>query len=382
VDYAALIDRVTATVDQEADSIPPIYNAHPNITLFSGTGTFVGPRSIKVNDQVITGKRIFIAAGVRPRIPAIPGLEDTPYLTHKEALRLKQKPRSMTIIGGGFIGVELGHFFAAAGTRVTLLSRSDLLKEYDPDIRSEFTNEFSNHITVYEGIQFERISHNGEAFHIKVTINGQPKSIHSEHLLIATGMIPNSDILNASAGGIETDPDGSILVNTHLETSAEGVWAFGDIIGQPYFRHKANFEGDYLYRNLYEAPNNTPIHYPPIPWAVFSYPQIAGFGPSETELNRNNIPHVVGKAAYKDSAMGMAYRSQYGFVKLIFDRQTRRLISGFATGPNAATMIHMPLAFAQMNATLDDMLSTIYIHPALPEIVRNAARKANTAFIK
>ena len=382
IDYAALINRTTESIEKDSNAIGPIYEAHPNITLFQGTGRFVGPLEIEVNGQTIRGKKIFISAGVRPRIPPIPGLADTPFLTHKEALRLKKKPRSITIIGGGFIAVELGHFFSACGIGVTILSRSELLKEYDADLRDEFLPEFMNTLTVHDNCTFEQVTYDGALFSTTIVKDGKSHIIRSDQLLVATGMVSNSDILNVAAAGIETLSDGSIKVDDHLNTSAASVWAFGDIIGMPYYRHKANFEGEYLFRSLFENPTTDALKYPPMPWAFFTYPQIAGFGPSETDLAAQGIPYVVGKNTYKDSAMGMAYRSKYGFVKLIFDAQTKKLLSAFAIGPNAATMTHMPLAFAQMNATLDDLLATIYIHPALPEIVRNAARKAAAIFKK
>jgi len=382
IDFAALVSRTTETIEKDASLIGPAYAAHPKITVFEGTGRFTGPSELEVNGQRLRGKRIFVSAGVRPRIPSIPGLADTPYLTHKEALRLTKKPRSITIIGGGFIAVELGHFFSACGVRVTILSRSELLKEYDADIRSEFLQEFGNTITVNDNCTFERVDYENGTFTATVKQNGQRFTTHSDQLLVASGMVPNSDILNVAAAGIEMDASGNIVVDDHLRTSADAVWAFGDIIGAPYFRHKANFEGEYLFRTVFEVPADESIKYPPMPWAFFSYPQIAGFGPSEAELAAQGIPVVIGKAAYKDSGMGMAYRSQYGFVKLIFGARNRKLLSAFVLGPNAATMAHMPLAFAHMNATLDDMLNTIYIHPALPEIVRNAARKAAAEFKK
>ncbi|NDC82762.1 dihydrolipoyl dehydrogenase [bacterium] len=382
IDWAALVRRTTETVDHDSNAITTGYTNAPNVTYFPGTGRFINATTIEVNGTQITGKRLFIAAGVRARIPTIPGLAETPYLTHKEALRSTKRPRSITIIGGGFIALELGHFYASAGVRTVILSRSAILKDYDGDVRDEFLPRFRETIQLIEECDFQSVSYNDNQFYTEIIHNGTPRTVKTDQLLVAAGMIPNTDILNVEAAGIAVDDDGFITVNDRMATSVPNIWAFGDIIGAPFYRHKANFEGDYLFNTLYEMPRDIPISYPEIPSAIFTYPQIAGFGPSESELRTKGIDFVVGKCPYIDSGMGMAYRSDYGFIKLIFERTSRKLVSAVAIGPQAATMMHMPIAFRQMNATLDDMLSTIYIHPALPELVRNAARRAKLSLGK
>ena len=156
----------------------------------------------------------------------------------------------------------------------------------------------------------------------------------------------------------------------------------GDCIGKYFFRHSVNFEGEYLFDYIFGGKPKSPIHYPPMPHAVFTHPQVAGVGATEEELKAQGIDYAVGLNPYKSSAMGMALLSDHGFCKILIDRKTRKILGGHIIGPEASDMIHMIIAYMNMNATLDDMLRTIYIHPALPEIVRNAARKAKTALDK
>jgi dihydrolipoamide dehydrogenase len=167
-----------------------------------------------------------------------------------------------------------------------------------------------------------------------------------------------------------------------LETNVDGVYALGDCVGNYYFRHSVNFEGEYLFDRLFGAKPRSPIVYPPVPYAVFTHPQVAGVGKTEDDLKKEGVDYFAGVNPYKSSAMGMALLSESGFCKLLFDRKTKRLLGAHIIGDEASNMIHMPIAYMNMNATLDDMLRTIYIHPALPEIVRNTARKAKTALDK
>jgi dihydrolipoamide dehydrogenase len=167
-----------------------------------------------------------------------------------------------------------------------------------------------------------------------------------------------------------------------LETSVAGVFALGECIGKYFFRHSVNFEGEYLFDYVFGGKPKSPIHYPPMPHAVFTHPQVASVGATEEELKNKGIDYVVGLNSYKNSAMGMALLAEDGFCKILVERKSRKILGGHIIGPEASDMVHMIIAYMNMNATLDDMLRTIYIHPALPEIIRNAARKAKLALDK
>ena len=214
------------------------------------------------------------------------------------------------------------------------------------------------------------------------TQDGKNLSVNAETLLIATGITSNVDTLDLISTDIEILPGNFIKVDEHLETSVHGIWSMGDCIGKYFFRHSVNFEGEYLFDYIFGGKTKTPIHYPPIPHAVFTHPQVAGVGATEDELKTKGIDYVVGLNPYKSSAMGMALLSDHGFCKILVERKSRKILGGHIIGPEASDMIHMIIAYMNMNGTLDDMLRTIYIHPALPEIVRNAARKAKTALDK
>ncbi|MBI3602209.1 MAG: dihydrolipoyl dehydrogenase [Candidatus Omnitrophica bacterium] len=382
VDFAKLVSRISATVDGDSDKITASYSQHPNITYIKGEAKFIGHKILQVNGEPITADKIFIAAGTRPTIPDIPGLEGTPFMTSTEALRNTSLPESMIILGGGYIACELGHAYGALGTKTYFLVRSSLLRHEDTEVSAEFQKVFSQYHDVRLGAVPTKVEYTNNQFTVHYTQNEKKFSLNAQALLIAAGISSNADTLDCINIGIELNSANFIKVNEYLETTVPGVYALGDCIGKYFFRHSVNFEGEYLFDYIFGGKPKTPIHYPPMPHAVFTHPQVAAVGATEQELKAKAIDYVVGLNPYQSSAMGMALLSEHGFCKLLFERKTRRMLGGHIIGDEASNMIHMVIAYMNMNATLDDMLRTIYIHPALPEIVRNATRKAKTALDK
>lgn len=381
VDAEKLIARVTKTIVSDSDSVAPVYQKTPNVALFQGHGKFISEKVIEVNGEHLTAPHIVLTPGVRAHIPNIPGLEGTPYITHKEALRLTKKPKSMVVIGGGYIAVELGFFYAEMGTETTFLVRDRMIKAEDQEVIDLFEKRFSQEYPVIFGATPTHVSYENNTFTITYTLkNGDTKTIQSEALLLATGMIPNTDNLGLENTSIKTDSNGFIIVDDTLETNVEKTWAFGDVIGQYLFRHAANYQGEYLLKTMFNEDLFKPaIKYPPMPHAIFTHPQVAGVGLTEQEARAQHQDNlIIAVADYKNSGMGMALLADktHGFCKLIYEKTSRKLIGTHIIGHEAATMIHTCIAFMKMGATIEDMLDTIYIHPALPEIVRNAVRKA------
>lgn len=374
VDFEGIVKRVNRVIDSESRSIPKLYSEHKNIDLFRGHARFIGPHKVQVGKKVLTAPKIFIAVGARPKIPAIDGLAETPYMTYYEALRRCELPKRLIVLGGGYIATELGYFYGMMGAQVDFIVRSEMLRGEDRDVREEFVKEFGQRFDLHFGKEPSQIEHKRGLFSIKL---GR-KILKSEALLVAAGIEPATGDLGLEKAGIKTE-GGFIQVDARLETNVKGVFAFGDCIGHHFFRHSANYQGEYLFKTLFQKQRRRPLAMPPVPHAVFTNPQIASVGKREDDLKVGT--YVVGKVKYSQSAMGMALRSQSGFVKLLFDRKTERLIGAHIIGPEASDMIHMAIAYMQMHATLSDLLSTIYIHPALPELIRNAARAARQALV-
>jgi len=381
VDFAKLISRISATVDKDSSGIAAAYDRNPNIDYYKGEAMFVSDKVVQVNGEELTAEKIFISVGARPQIPKIEGLEGTPYMTSTEALRNTELPKKLIVIGAGYIAVELGHAYGALGSEVHFLVRSSFLRHEDSEVSEEFTRVFSQKYNVHTNAVPKKVSYVNDEFHVTYCDKDQyEQTIVADDLLVATGVIPNNDTLALGNTGIKLKDNGYIAADDHLSTTVGGVYALGDCVGNYLFRHSVNFEGEYLFRTLFVEKIDEAIQYPPVPHAVFSNPQIAGIGLTEDECKKAGIDYVVGVNPYIKSAMGMALLSDHGFCKILIETSSKKIIGAHIVGDEASNMIHMLIAFMNMEATLDDLLKMIYIHPALPEIVRNAARKAKVAW--
>jgi len=379
IDFPALVERVTQTVDGISATIRERLGTTENLTIYSSRARFVSDRRLEVGDDVIEADKIFIATGSRPAIPDIPGLADTPYMTSREALRRTDLPRKLIVIGAGYIAVELGGVYAAAGAAVEFIVRSRYLRQEDEEISAEFAKHFVLSSRTHAGFHPVEARYRDGDFAVTCRDDeGHTRIVTGDALLTATGVVPESDTLRLDSTGIETDDDGYIKVDNHLRTAVPGVYALGDVVGNYLYRHTVNYEGEYLVRTAIEEASDEPIDYGPVPHAVFSQPETAGVGATEQELREAGTDYVVGRADHADSNMGMARGLDHGFVKILVDKSSRRLLGAHILGDEASDMIHMFIMAMKKQSTLDDMLDMIFIHPALPEIARDAARDARS----
>lgn len=352
------------------------------LTFYKGEAKFVNDNIIEINGEYITAKKIVIGIGARPNIPNIKGLDKTPYITSKQALNLKKLPKKLIVIGGGYIGMELGVAYQGMGSEVTFLERNQILQKVDFQIRDEFRKELVKKNKLIENFEFEEVKYDKKEKQFKVFIKKENKilELNSDCLLVATGVKINTDSLNLQNTSLKLNKNGSFKVNKKLQTNVKHIFAIGDCAGNYMFRHSANFEAEYLLENLIKKNVEIPkknIVYPPMPWAIFTNPQIAGVGLTENEAIEKNIGYIVGINEYKNSAMGDALRSSCGMVKLIFEKKTQKLIGAHIFGEEASNMIHILITAMAFNAVLNDLLEKmIFIHPALPENIRNALRSA------
>ncbi|MBS3139812.1 dihydrolipoyl dehydrogenase [Candidatus Woesearchaeota archaeon] len=383
IDFSSVVKRINAATDKDSNQIKRWYQQkHPRLTFYGGHAAFVSDKVIEVNNQRITGKKIYIAAGASPFTPPIPGLDRTPYWTSAEALRARRKPNRLLVIGGGYIACELGYAFSALGSEVRWFVRdSRLLSREDQTVSKVFTEVFSMREKAHFQVNVAKVEYKTDLFILHLDFsNGKKQIITGDALLVATGISPNTAELRLEQTGIKTDKQGFIKTNRFLETTVKEVYALGDVAGNYFFRHAVNFEADFLIRAHFIERRKRLINYPPMPHAVFTNPEIGSVGATEQELIKKKIPYAIGFNLYEQSAMGQARQSKQEFVKLLFHKKTRKLLGAHILGEEAATMIHQLIYALTFGATVDDLVRMIYIHPALPEVVRNAAFNALDKF--
>lgn len=369
IDFASIIKRVSGAVDTDSSNIEKSIRESGNPILYKMRGKFIGVKQMQIGDETIEAEKVFIVGGTRPTVPSIPGLEKTPYLDSTKALRLEKQPEHLVVIGGGYIAAELAHFYGALGTKVTILVRGNLmLSNEDEEIAQWFTKEFSKKYEILFNTQVETVSYQNKKFVIK--LKGEEKKLQADQLLVVTGRVPNTDILDVKATGVELDEKGYMKVNEYLETNVKGIWAFGDIIGILPFRHTANDQVSYAIRNAF-TDHKEPFDYFAIGHAVFSSPQVGGVGKTEQELKKEGTPYKVGRSELKDTGMGGALQEN-GLAKVITDETGQKILGVHIVGPQASVLIHEAIVAMKANGTVEAITNSVYIHPALPEWLQRA----------
>jgi dihydrolipoamide dehydrogenase len=377
VDFPSIVKRVTEHVDHESAQIRAYYDTSENPKFYATSARFVGPKTLQVGDATIRGDRILISSGGRPWIPEVPGLTEAGYVTSDEALRLTSLPRALTILGGGYIAAELAHFFGSLGTKVAIVQRRDVLvPNEDEEVSATFTEIFRARYAVHTGHEAERVAKRGSQYEVTIRSKkgGATTLLRSDQLLVAAGRVPNTDLLAVDKTGVRTDAKGFVVTDEYLETNVPGIFSLGDAVGHYLFRHSANLEAQFAYDNLRGGAGKVPVDYSAMPHAIFTSPQIAGVGKTEQELRAAGVDYTVGRHAYFDTAMGKAIEDRDGFVKILVDRTTRRILGCHILGHDASTLIHeVVVAMKAGDGTVDALLRAVHIHPALSEVVQRAA---------
>ncbi|MCH7835732.1 MAG: dihydrolipoyl dehydrogenase [Chloroflexi bacterium] len=377
IDFPSIVRNVFAVLDAETEEREEAFRRSEYVTFFQMEGRFIGPKSMKVGDREITADIVFIMGGTRPIVPEIRGVETVPYLTSDEALRLDEQPKRLVVIGGGYVAVELAHFFGSLGTEVTILVRGEtLLDREDSEIAEWFSREFCAKHNVLFNTEAEELSKNGDGVQIKLSGNGQ--TISTDQLLFATGRRPNTDILDVAVTGVDLDEKGFIKVNEHLETNVDGVWALGDIVGIMTLKHVAVRQAKHVIRNVFFN-ERKPMRYGAIPHAVFSSPQVAAVGKTEDELKVEDAPYKVGRYEFKNTGMGMALKEN-GLVKVLAS-EADGILGCHIVGPDASCLIQEPVVAMNTTGKLDAIIDAVHAHPGLPQVVEEAFKSAKIATV-
>lgn len=375
VDFNKIMSRMKEFVSGDSGRQAASVEKDPDITWYKDNGEFVSDYTMKVGEHIIKAERIFIVSGARPLIPPIKGLQKVDYVTNETLLDLEMQPKSMVIIGGGYIGVEYAHFFSSIGTKITVIQRAPMLiPEEEPEISQLLREEMQKNMEIlvnYEVIEIERQG-NLKKVTARRPDTGDIKEFFAETLLVAAGRIPNSDTVKPQKTGVELDTRGYIRSNEYLETTKKNIWAFGDAIGKQMFKHVANYEAQIAWHNAVHDHKAT-MDYMAAPHAVFTHPQVASVGLTEDEARKQGYKIAVGKAYHKDTAKGAAMGEPPGFVKVIIEQKTDKILGGHIIGPYAPTLIQEIVnAMVCGDQTYTPILRAMHIHPAMTEVVQNA----------
>lgn len=376
--FADIVDEVNEKITTAAESKAEAARESDRITFYQTEGRFVGERTIEVETDSgtdeITAEKVVLAGGSRPMIPdSIDGTDEVEFLTSADALRLRERPDRLVIVGGGYIAAEMGHFFGAMGSDVAIVGHGDVLVgREDRDVAEFVTDAYAEKHEVHTGYEVTELAEEAGTKVVRgESEDGEEIEVRGDEVLVATGRRPNSDTWNVEAAGIDTDEKGFVETDEFLGTSADGVWAVGDIAGNYMFKHSGDKEAEYAVRNAVHD-EHASVEYPGMAHAIFGSPQVGSLGKTEDDLDRDD--YEVGTFEYDETALGAALVED-GFAKAIVGSDGEVL--GFhVVGPHASMLVHEVATAVAAGADADDIAETIHVHPALSEVVQAAFREA------
>jgi len=371
VDFRAIMRNTREYVTEAEKNIRMSVNSTPNLDFYGSTGHFVEDYTMEVEGQRLRGKKIYLASGARPLVPAVKGIENIDYLTNESVFALEAKPESLVIIGGGYIAAEFAHFFAAMGTEVTILQRGKrLVKEEEPEICDLLKQKLQKRMSVHtdtEAIE-SRQEKGGCRIIAENQKTGKRQEFTAERVLVGSGRKSNADLLKTENTGVKTGKKGYIKVDDFFETSKKNIWAFGDAIGKKMFRHAANKQADIVWHNSMHQ-GEEKLDFNTVPHAVYTYPPIASVGLVEAEAKKL-FDVMVGISHYSEVAKGTAMKDEDSFAKAVIEKDTWRILGFHIIGPYAPILIQEVVnAMSAGGGTVMPMVGGMRIHPALPEVI-------------
>lgn len=383
--WRRLRDRVTSRIDAVAQSGEDYRRGLDFVDVLRGTARFTGPGALEVEDSggdvtALTADQVVVATGSRPVVPDLPGLHDIPHVTSDSVMRLEELPRRMVVIGGGYVGCELAHVFAALGVEVVQVESEDrLLSNQDADVADVVTRAARQRWDLRLGARLERASllDDGSA---RLELD-DGSHLETDLVLVAIGRRTNADLLDLDRAGVPVDDDGRVVVDEH-QRATDGVWALGDASSPEPLKHVANQDARIVQHNLLHPDDLAVSDHRHVPQAVFTEPQVASVGLTEEAARAQGIDLAVGRKDVADTAYGWALQSDPddhdpagpgGFAKVLVDRGTGLLVGAHVVGPMAATLIQPLIQAISSDVPVRGLARGQYwIHPAPTELVEGA----------
>jgi len=377
LDFPALIAQEQALVQElRQRKYLDIVDASERMRVFHGEARFLDSRAVSVGDERLEADRFIIATGARPLILDIPGLRDgAPYLTNEDVFALQGLPEKLLVIGGGFMALELGQAFQRFGSEVHLFERGDrLLAGAEPEV-SEALREYLAEEGVQIHTQAAVRSVKGVAGDVELAavVDSRAQRFRGTHLLLAVGRMANSDSLNLDAVGVETGRDGFIPVDREMRTSADHVWAVGDVVGRPMATPVAAREGIIAVENAIGG-KHLEMDFSAIPRAVFTDPEVASVGLTDAEANEHGFSCRCNTIDLSSVPKAAAIRDTRGLVKIVAENGTDRVLGVHILANRAADIVHEAALALRQGLSLGDLVEMIHVYPTMSEALKIAAQ--------
>ncbi|MGN6639427.1 MAG: mercuric reductase [Mucilaginibacter sp.] len=348
------------------------------LDLIFGEAVFTGEKTIEVN--LTSGRKvelqadlIFLNTGCKPIIPTVEGLDEIGYLTSTSILDLDYVPEHLLVIGGNYIGLEFGQMFRRFGSKVTILEKGvRIVSREDEDVSAELMHilEFEkiNILTNSQALKFKKTGKGNIS--ATISTDGKEHKLKCSHVLIAAGRAPQTEHLGLNKAGVETDEHGFIRTNDKLETNVKGIYALGDVKGGPAFTHISYNDYTIVYRNLLEGTNYT-IHDRPVPYCMFTDPQLGHVGLNETEAKKQGLNVKVAKLSMDHVARAIETGDTRGFMKAVVDTKTKKILGATVLGSEGGEIMSVLQMAMEGGITYDRIRYCVFAHPLYSESLNN-----------
>ncbi|MBI4037689.1 mercury(II) reductase [Candidatus Curtissbacteria bacterium] len=363
-----------------------------NVTFIEGRAKFTSPVEIEVNGQKYQGKKFVIATGSTANVPPISGIKEAGYLTHIEALANKKQPKSLVIIGAGPLGLEFAQMFYHFGTKVTVLQKGNtILPRVEPEIASALQKYLSDEgIEVYTEVETLSVRKEGSEKVVKAKINkfvtgvikGIEQEFRAEEILLAAGKTANTKDLNLQIAGVEIDERLAIKVNEYQKTSKDHIFAVGDVTNQKLrLETIAGREGTLAAKNALTGSRDS-INYWQVPYAVFTYPAVAGIGMTDAEVIESGGRCSCNTIDFSKVPKAGAIKDTRGVIKMVINSENKKILGIHMVAPEAADIINQGIYILKGEMTVDDVIDSLPVFPTLSESIKIAALSFTTDITK
>jgi pyruvate/2-oxoglutarate dehydrogenase complex dihydrolipoamide dehydrogenase (E3) component/predicted RNA-binding Zn-ribbon protein involved in translation (DUF1610 family) len=376
VDLVAIVAEKDAIVaEHRAEALGNAHRAN-GLTLIEGEARFVSTSEVEVGKRRLTAERIFIATGMRPRIPELPGIGDVEVHTNETIMDLTELPRHVVVLGGGYIGCELGQAYRRLGSEVTIVHGPELLcADEEPDVSRLLARGLAADgialVTDHRAVRVER-SVDGARI-IARADDGSERGIEGSHLLVAGGRQPNTDTLNLEAAGVATRTDGTVVADDRLRTNVPGIWAVGDVNGEQPFTRVGQEEAKVAYADAFEGAD-VRIDRLSLGHGIFTDPEIGSVGLTEAAARAAGYDVAVGLVTFDQIEKAELTGAELGFIKYVVERGNRRLLGCHIIGHQATDLVWTASVVIRRRATLDELATAVGIFPTLAEGMEGTAR--------
>ncbi|HPF97657.1 MAG: dihydrolipoyl dehydrogenase [Flavobacteriaceae bacterium] len=379
VNLKQMIDRKQTVVDQTTGGIDFLMKKN-KIEVYQGVGSFKDATHITITGEKkeeIEAKNTIIATGSKPSSLPFITIDKERIITSTEALKLKEVPKHLLVIGGGVIGLELGQVYKRLGAEVTVIEYMDrIIPTMDSGLSKELTKVFKKQkFSINTSHKVKSVERKGNEVIVKADDKkGNEVEFKGDYCLVSVGRRPYTEGLNAEAAGVKLDERGRVEVNDHLQTSAKNIYAIGDVVKGAMLAHKAEEEGVFVAETL--AGQKPHVDYNLIPGVVYTWPEVASVGKTEEQLQENKVDYKVGQFPMRALGRSRASMDLDGFVKILADKNTDEILGVHMIGARAADMIAEAVVAMEYRASAEDVSRMSHAHPTFTEAIKEAALAA------